>query len=293
MNYTSVIKRASLFYAIVLALAVILSHFAFSRYEASFRDQHNALAAHSVNAVNGELRLLLNDIPRASGLFAKHNSELLWNLSRNPGDEALYDRINRSLTEYFPEHSAFTIADNNGKLLYGDLGNNLGAQCLENIQQSAKIDRPVRIVVHPGPAEHHFDVTVPWFYQGVKQGVFFTSYRLREIARLLEVGQADRHRLILTNNDDPTLIEVTASGSRDALQEAGSIRLTESDISRIAYSKWVEGTNWVLRDLYDERLIPDYRLRLWRPLIGAWIVVLFLTGMSFYFIRKAGLASLV
>jgi len=172
-------------------------------------------------------------------------------------------------------------------LLYDDLGKNIGALCLRNIREKSRGDKSAAIVVHPGPGEYHFDIMVPWEYQGVERGVFFTSYRLDIIARLLEVGQTEQHKLIITKNNDPELIEVTADGGRDSIRKSREIRLTESDIKRIAYSQWLEGTDWVLRDMYDENLMSDYQLRLWRPLIGAWIVVLLLVGVSLYFIRQS------
>ena len=289
MKHLSITRRASLFFAGMFVLAVMLSHFVFTKYEASFRHHHETLAAQSVRAVSSELNLLLGEIRRATGLFVRHNSELLWQMSQNPDDEEIYGHIQRLLREHFPEHYSFTLANTEGQLLYDDLGEKVGPLCLRNIQQNITGEHVETIVVHPGPGEYHFDIMVPWVHEGVTRGIFFKSYRLDIIARLLEVGQATQHSLILTKQDDPGLIEITAVGGRDVVQRKRSDRFTESDVGRIAYSQRVEGTGWVLNDLYDENLMSDYQLRLWRPLIGAWIVVLFLTVVSLYFIRKSEL----
>jgi hypothetical protein len=95
MKYLSITRRASLFFAGMFALAVVLSHFVFTKYEASFRHHHETLAAQSVRAVSSELNLLLGEIRRSTGLFVRHNSELLLQMSRNPGDEEIYNRVNK------------------------------------------------------------------------------------------------------------------------------------------------------------------------------------------------------
>jgi hypothetical protein len=153
------------------------------------------------------------------------------------------------------------------------------------------IDRHTTVIAaHSDFEEYHFDIMTPWSFNDINKHILFTNYSFDKITRLLEVGQAKQHSLILTNNDDPNLIEITAAGGRDIIQQSRPIRLTDSDVSRIAHSKWIEGTEWVLRDIYDEQLLPDYRLRLWRPLIGAWVIVLLLIGLSLFFIRKAELS---
>jgi len=290
MKSFSITSRASLFFLGMYALAVMLSHFAFTRYEANFRQHHETLAAQSVRAVTSELQLLLDDLKRTSNLFVKHHSDLLEKLYRNPDDSELYHHIDSILKEHYSKHYAFSLADFKGELLYDDFGENVGPLCRRNIQQHTKDEHEASIVVHPGPGEYHFDIMVPWPYEGSKRGVFFKSMRLDTIARLLEVGQPKQHSLILTKYDDPELIEITAIGGRDVVERYRSTRLTKSDVGRIAYSQRVEGTDWILNDIYDENLMSDYRLRLWRPLVGAWIVVLLLTGVSLYFIRQSELS---
>lgn len=186
----------------------------------------------------------------------------------------------------------FTIANTEGQLLDIGFGKKIRPSCLRNIQQHM-IDRQTTVITaHSELEQYHFHIMAPWSYKDSNKNILFTSYGLDDIMRLLEVGQAEQHQLILTNNDDPNLIEITAAGGRDAIQKSRPIRLTDSDVSRIAYSQWVEGTEWILRDIYDEHLLPDYRIRLWRPLIGAWVIMLTLIGLSLIFIRKAELSPL-
>jgi hypothetical protein len=290
MKFPPITYRASLIFFVVLVLAALVSSWTFDKYETSFMQQHKTLATHSVHAVANELRFLLGNISKNVNRFALQNNELLWQLDQNPHDKGTYDRVHKSLSERFPGYLAFTIANSEGQLLDIGFGEKIGPGCLNNIRQHM-IDRHTTVIAaHSEFEEYHFDIMAPWSFKDIDKNILFTSYSLDEITRLLEVGQAEQHQLILTNNDDPNLIEITAAGGRDTIQKSRPIRLTDSDVSRIAYSQWVEGTDWVLRDIYDEQLLPDYRLRLWRPLIGAWVIVLLLTGLSLFFIRKAELS---
>jgi hypothetical protein len=290
MKFPPITYRASLIFFIVLILAALMSSWTFDKYETSFMQQHKTLATQSVRAVASELRFLLDNSSKKVNRFAKQYNESLWQLDKNPDNKEIYNRVHKSLGERFPGYRAFTIANSDGQLLEFGFGKKIGPSCLRNIRQHM-IDRHTTVIAaHSDFEEYHFDIMTPWSFNDINKHILFTNYSFDKITRLLEVGQAKQHSLILTNNDDPNLIEITAAGGRDIIQQSRPIRLTDSDVSRIAHSKWIEGTEWVLRDIYDEQLLPDYRLRLWRPLIGAWVIVLLLIGLSLFFIRKAELS---
>ena len=83
------------------------------------------------------------------------------------------------------------------------------------------IDRHTTVIAaHSDFEEYHFDIMTPWSFNDINKHILFTNYSLDEITRLLEVGQAKQHSLILTNNDDPNLIEITAASSRDIIQQS-------------------------------------------------------------------------
>lgn len=286
MRSINITSRAILFIIGILAVAAILSYLVLAKYEADFQERHETLAEQSVRSVISELGVRLNEIKRATKLFVVHNEELLWKLSQNPQDEATFGKISRLLRNHFDEHYSFTISNVKGDLLYDDFGETIGPVCQRNIQQQLEPGHESSIVVHPGPGEYHFDIMVPWSYEGVEQGVFFMSYKLNVIARLLNFAQPKQHSLILTKLDDPQLIEITAEGGRDMVQRRRSNRLSSEEMSRIAYQQEVEGTQWLLNDIYDKNLFADYRARLWRPLIGAWVTILVLSLLSLYIIHR-------
>jgi diguanylate cyclase (GGDEF)-like protein/PAS domain S-box-containing protein len=287
VKHYTITNRAGLLFLGMLVLAVFLSHFVFTQYEQSFRKHHETLANQSVRTVASELSRLLAKSKRTTAVFVKHNSELIWRFSHDPDNEDYYGQISRLLREHFPEHYSFTITDTEGQLHIDDFGEKLGPLCLRNIQNSLSGDHHGSVMVHPGPDEYHFDIMVPWSYQGTRRGVFFISYRLDMVARLLEVGQAEQHNLILTRSDEPGLIEITAHGGRDIIQRTRPVHLSPAELERVVYSSPVKDTHWLLNDIYDENLMSDYQLRLWKPLIGAWVIVLLLTSLSLFFIRKS------
>jgi len=129
MKSFSITNRASLFFLSMFALAVMLSHFVFTRYEASFRHHHETLAAQSVRAVASELNLLLVDIKRTSRQFVKYHDDLLEDFYQNPDDIGLYNRIDERLKESYFKHYAFSLADTKGQLLYNDLPARYPAVC--------------------------------------------------------------------------------------------------------------------------------------------------------------------
>lgn len=287
MKFETITSRAALLFLGMLVLAAYLSYFVFNKYEQSFRTHHETLANHSVRTVSNELSRLLAKSRRTISIFSRHNSQLLRNFSLNPDNEDLYAQISRLLREHFPEHYSFTITNTEGEVLINDFGETIGPLCMVNIQDSMSGDHKDHIMVHPGPGLYHIDIMVPWSYQGEQQGVFFISFRLDIIARLLEVGQTTQHQLVLTRTDKPDLIEVTAEGGRDTIQRTRPVNLSADELQRVLFSKPVEGTRWQLLDIHDENLLSDYQLRLWRPLIGAWIVILVLISLSLILIRKS------
>jgi len=288
MELYSLAGKVRLFIIAVLVLAAILSFLVVHQYESDFRQHHQGLAEHSVQSVNKELARLLGEMKRDTSFFALHNQQLLWQMSLYPEDESKYSQISNLLGEFLPDYYAFTLTDSEGKPFYSDFRETINEQYDDNIKQLASESpggHDGTIMVHPSPGEHHFDIIVPWHYQGSERGVFFISFRLDVLSRLLKLGQAHQHSLLLMHQENPDLIEVTADGGRDVLQTYRTDRLSVSELARILYSQKLEDTQWTLVDLHDENLLSDDRLRLFRPLIVAWVVILILSALSWLSIR--------
>jgi|GEM_PF-2729332 len=292
MEASTLASKVRLFIIAMLGIAVTLSFLILQRYEADFREHHQGQAEYAVHSVNKELALLINELKHNTRLFVEHNQKLLWQMSRYPDNEDQYVRISNLLTEYFPEHYAFTVTDNKGNPYYSDMGETIGEQCDDTIEEvltgyNVHDIYSGSIVVHPGPSEYHFDIVVPWSYQNVERGAFFISFRLHMLARILQLGQPHLHNLILAHNKDPELIEITAEGGRDIIQKYRPNRLTEPETGRILYSQKLQDTQWTLIDVHDEDLMSDYRSRLLMPLGVAWIVILILSTLSWLSIRSS------
>jgi len=167
MGLSTLIDKVRLFIIAMAGMSAVLSFLIVHQYENSFRQHHQGLAEHAVQTVNAELTQLLNNIKYDTRLFVSHNQEHLWQMSRYPEDETTYIEIRNLLAEYFPGHYAFTLTDKEGNPYYSDMGEAIGDQCEESIDQllSENADDHSRhegiIMVHPGPGEYHFDIAVP------------------------------------------------------------------------------------------------------------------------------------
>lgn len=287
---SSIAGKVRLFIVVMLGMTVVLSYLLIQQYESEFRKNHQQVAEYAVNSVNTELAVLLKKLRNDTRLFVQQNSKMLWQLSLRPDDEDHYVQISNLLTEYFPEHYAFTVTDREGNPYYSDMGETIGDQCSDTIETiiSDKTEgheghegHEARVIeVHPGPGEYHFDIVVPWEHNGIESGAFFISFHLNLLARVLKLGQPHSHSMMLIHEERYGLIEIGSEGGRDVVQLSRPNRLTESEKSRILYQQKLQGTRWVLVDLYNEGLMTGYRARLLLPFTFAWVAVLALSILS-------------
>jgi len=223
-----------------------------------FEAYQQEIMKRSVLGASNQIDQLIEGLRTSLGLLVDEQQDALRDLARHPGDTERHTTISRQLTRYFPEYFAFTIANEQGSVFYDDLGERVGEYCLADIREFAKSNNSLKLVIHPGPGEYHFDVMLPWSYGNEKVGVFFASFKPKMLARLLHDSQLPRHSLMLLRRDLPDLIEVTSDGSRPEVKLKRGIRLSREELERVVYSEPVEHTRWVLADLPSETLFSDY-----------------------------------
>lgn len=259
----------------LLMVSILLSWQAWKRTE-DFRQFHVRLAATSVSGAADEIELFFKELKRSLQLFADEHTSLFKALTENPDSEILWAELERLVERHFPEHLGITLTDTSGIPLRPDFDNIVGDVCRTDIHTFINEDYLPQGVIHPNPAGYHFDMMVPWGNREDPDGVFFLSFRANTLAKILERMQTPRHHLMLLNQDQPGLIEVTDMGTRDTLQRERL--LTPDETSHIAYSSPVIGTGWELIDLPEPKLFLKETARNW-AYTGVMFVVFVVVGL--------------
>ncbi|MGM0594608.1 MAG: diguanylate cyclase domain-containing protein [Pseudomonadota bacterium] len=187
--------------------------------------------------------------------------ELIRELFTTADNFAALERLERRVVERLPGAFAVTVSRPDGQLLVPDMDGLVADICIENIRQFAQTGGEYQIRVHPNPRGYHFDVMVPFVDErDGHEGIFFVSFQLDYIARLLRESQLRGHELMLLFEPVEALIEVHPHGGRDALVR--SPRLSAEEQARLMLSRHLNGTQWRLVDLPDEGLLQRKSLDL-------------------------------
>ena len=204
--------------------------------------------------------LLEREKERLAGFVAEKRAEIAV-LARQPDDVAVIESVQASLQRLFRGALAFTVTDAAGMPLFEDFDGLVGPVCAASMRDFARglaggrgpIDLPP---IHPVPDAYHFDLITPWQLDDGASGLFFVSVAPDRIAQILAAGeQASGMRLVLVRDDDPTLIEVGAGGSRDKL--GLRTRLQPADEEPAAFATLLPGTAWRLLVLPDAAALEE------------------------------------
>lgn len=225
-----------------------------------FQRTQTQLMDGAVQSTTNELSFLIQDLRRRVDVFAEeHQAQVL--AIAEEDSEAAFDSLKQAIKRRFPTSFAFTVADAFGTPLAVDFDGLVGDICRQDIQGFAHDPTVEHVFVHPHPLGYHFDIMANRAVQA-GDGVFFVSFLLEDISRLLKNGQLPGHQLILTHQDSPDLIEVTADGGRNQLQR--EYRLSVAEQARIGAQRLVPGSRWRLIDIYPPGLLNDRERELWR-----------------------------
>ena len=249
----------------------------------SFVHHRHQLMEHSVNGSANQIGLLLQELHRGVGLFAEQKSQLLEALARDPDNQAVYETVKREIRKHFPEHFAFTLADNNGRVLLDDFFGLVGEVCQRDIEQFAPSDHKQEVYVHPNPETYHFDIMARW--QGRRhEGIFFVSFPASVIARLLKNSEVRGYSLVLLKRDVPGLIEITGDGARNELVR--DFYLDAAETKALQLPKPVAGTLWNLGVLPDAQYEKTEWRRTWQPTALLLAALAVITGTMLWILRR-------
>lgn len=239
----------------------------------------------TLKAAASEVETMVRNLQDRIQLFAREYRAEISDLAQNTDDTRLRALLSERLSSYFPDYFAFTIADSDGHPLLQDIDSMVGQRCQADLQHFSKLvvtrgaayrNRPV---LHPQPDNFHFDIMAPW--QGrngnngsAARGVFFVSFRPPLLTEVLRHNSLPGYQLLVVRQDQPTLIEASARGSRDQLLREG--HLDEQEMARISQSRSIAGTGWKLVLLPDVELQTKVQREIWTQvaLIIAAVVLL-------------------
>ena len=236
-------------------------------------DEHAfSIGRTTLKAAASEVAAMVRNLQDRIQLFAREYRTEISELAQNTDDARLRARLNERLSSYFPDYFAFTIADADGHPLLQDIDSMIGQRCRADLQHFSELVVTLGAayrnptVLHPQPGNFHFDVMAPW--QGrngdngsAARGVFFVSFRPPLLTEVLRRNSLAGYQLLVVRQDQPTLIEASARGSRDQLVREGY--LDAQEMARISQSRAIEGTGWKLVLLPDADLQAKVRREIW------------------------------
>ena len=277
--------RHYLVYVVItlLMVGILLSWQAWTRTD-KFQRHHRQLAATAVTGAVDELEVLLSELRRSLRLFAHEQKPLLEKILNHPDDDAAWKQIEGRVKRHFPEHLAFTLTGESGKVLRPDFDSLVEEVCQQDIQRFIAQGYWQETYIHANPLGYHFDVMVPWGDTETPRGVFFLSFRPQVLAQALQRMQPPKHHLFLVRRDRPGLIEVSEEGARDTLQRQFFLDAGERD--RIMYASLVGNTGWDLVDVPTSDLFQRETVRNWSYAALVFVAFVAVGMLMLYQIRR-------
>ena len=269
----------------LLLVGIFLSWYVDRSY-ASYLSGQLDLMQQSTRGAARIIELYIREVRQRVDLFTEAEGEIISNLSRHPGDEELQQQFRNTVIRHFPDFFAYTITNNLGEVLLDDLEGKVASLCQSDIHNFAA-GEDQQVFIHPNPIGYHFDIMANWQNLAGDRGIFFVSLNPDVLARILSNSQLHDHRLILLHRDRPSLIEVTAEGSRSDLKS--DINLSPEEMQRIGYTAAVEGSLWTLADVPAANLFAAHKKLLLQQAVSIFLVFLLFSGVMAGLIRRADL----
>jgi len=284
------------FFAIsLLAILLIVSWYSFNDYSAYVTNQRE-LAQSSVENTAREIEVLIENRKNSVMLFAQREQKLLNRLVEHPDDAAAQSLLQSRIDAYFPSRLAVTVANKKGELLLKKGKKLVGKTCRRDIQRFfTAIDSP-SIHVHPSPGtpKLHIDILSDTSKIIQNDTVFFVSFFLDDLFRILSHGQIIDHQLTLVRTSSPELIETPTD---DTINELDELENLVGTLDKVASAKpkqfrkiWspqlnqyvlarakIINTQWEIRDVAKAGLLEKRYNALIFQAIGILVVFIILT----------------
>ncbi len=276
----------------LLLILVACAGIAYEGYQVAMAIERSvtASAAAQGRATANAIRGLIAREQERLDAFVTEKEQAVRALLAQPGDSDTVDALQVSLRRMFPDAIAFSITAPDGRPLFEDFDGLVGPVCQTEMGDYASAlvagNGDVAIPpIHPIPGSYHYDLIRGWRFDDGSTGLFFISLSPERIAEILaSADEASGARVLLVNRNDPSLIEVTSLGSRDAL--GGDIRLLERDFTTGHFATDLPGTHWRLIVLPDPQALAGALRGVVLTVIALVLALVLISGGLLYLIRR-------
>ncbi|MEW6766093.1 MAG: diguanylate cyclase [Pseudomonadota bacterium] len=270
-------QRNLLIAACALLVTVFFALGAWQDYQA-VKTRLRADAERAVNLASNEINHYLEDQRRLLRVFTRDRQPLIEAVADHPSDAASREALRQRVHDCFPEAFAFNLIDAAGKERGIDFEGLIGDLCRANISEMAHTGVHQPLMAHPHPQGYHFDIMSPWKTSAGHCEIFFLSFTLTRLARILELNENLGLKLYLLRTDVPGLIEVANRGSRLELDR--SDHLSSDELGSIHARQFLPDSLWELVALPDTEALSSMTSGivggLLRSVIILWMVALVL-----------------
>ena len=174
---------------------------------------------------------------------------------------AVQEALQRRFTRFFPDLYAFTIADETGRELGGDMDLLIGDVCRNDLQLSARMltsEHPYfdyEPMIHAKFGAYHFDMMIPAFVSGRKL-VFFMSFVADPLVNALQEHKISPHTSYIVSTQVSNLIEVSPEGVRPDMTR--DYFLNDADLQGILAEQAINGTKWKVVVIENPEMLDNY-----------------------------------
>ena len=291
----------NLFAAALIAIFLTVTWYSVNDY-AGFIANQQELAQRSADNTAREIEVLIAGRKNSVRLFADRERDLLALLVKHPEDTEAQSLLQSRVDAYFPNRLAVTVANEKGDPLLKQGNKLVGKTCRRDIALFFADPGSQLIHVHPSPGTSrlHFDILSNTSDIIQDKSVFFISFFLDDLFRILAHGQIVGHQLVLVRTSQPEFIEAPTDNNIARLEElAGELeqvpsakpsmlrRIWKTELNKhVLATATIKDTQWELRDVAQYGLVEKRRNALIAQAAGIMLVFLLVTVAGLRLTRR-------
>ena len=260
--------------------------------EQDFRTQNSSTQKATVKGAAYAINQHLISKQRHVRLFSYEFVNLLAHLKQYPLDFKAEEELKTRLSQRFPDYFTYTITDQNAVPRLFDIDAFVGEACKKDLNNfvkriTHKTDKSLvnnKIFIHPQSEHYHYDVMSPLLNNDGSTDIFFISFYLDGILKILKSYEIPGNQLLLLKHSDSSLIEATSNGARDKISR--EIRLSTEEQHRIEVYQKVPGTDWRVANLPSLDFEEQQKTKLWKEAAFLLLIETLIILVLLYFFTK-------
>lgn len=282
---TKIAQATNIFSLAILLFTGALLYLLLDDQTSRFVATQQQIANKTTEVVGNQIGRDLTKKAQQTEAFVNQNRELIGRILDAPDNADLSVELNTRLRAYFSDFFGVTIATITGVPLIDDFDGFVDAVCIEDMRRYLRSNLQ-RVRIHPNPHEYHYD-TITRFSHNDTEYLFLASFRPDELAHILRIAKPLLHQLMLVQQGDKPLIELTGDGSRNKMPYRSDFHLEPHELQRALSSRAVQSTEWNVVDFLEERVVDAFRNQVLRHgAITFALVALILLIMRAFILRS-------